>query len=74
MVITDFTPTAIGMSIETAVAVAGIGRTRLYGAIQRGELVARKCGRRTVILRADLEAWLHSLPPTQPSRPTGGTA
>jgi len=34
----------------------------LYQEIGAGRLIARKIGRRTVILRSDYERWLNSLP------------
>jgi len=40
----------------------GLGRTTVYAAIKSGTLTARKCGRRTVVLAGDLEAWLATLP------------
>lgn len=51
-----------GLSIFEACAVAGIGRTKLYYAIQTGELIARKFGKRRIILRDDLRQFLTSLP------------
>ena len=51
-----------GLSIAEACAVAGIGRTKLYQAIADGTLLARKLGKRTIILRTDLRAFLSSLP------------
>ena len=43
-----------GLSISEACAVAGIGRTKIYQAISNGNLKARKCGKRTLVLRDDL--------------------
>ena len=40
----------------------GIGRTRTYAEIAAGRLLARKVGRRTLILKRDADAWLNSLP------------
>ena len=51
-----------GLSVFEACAVAGIGRTKLYEAIATGELVARKLGKRRIILRDDLRQFLTSLP------------
>jgi excisionase family DNA binding protein len=45
--------------------LAGIGRTKLYEAISAGELVARKYGKRTLILRSDLSNFLSNLPTVQ---------
>ena len=49
-------------SIPETAAAAGAGRTTVYRAIQNGELVARKRGRRTVVLADDLKRWLDNLP------------
>ena len=51
----------MGFSINEAVLASGLGRDMIYGAIRDGRLKARKVGRRTLILRADLEAYLSSL-------------
>ena len=51
-----------GLSIGEACAIAGIGRTSLYDAIRDGSLIARKLGKRTLILRRDLDAFLTALP------------
>jgi excisionase family DNA binding protein len=56
------TPQPEGLSIAEACTVAGIGRTKIYQAISSGELKARKYGKRTIILRRDLEAFLAALP------------
>lgn len=51
-----------GLSIAEACSVAGIGRTKIYQAISDGNLKARKCGKRTLILRQNLLEFLASLP------------
>lgn len=53
--------TQISLSIEEARTITGIGRTNLYKAINSGVLKARKYGKRTIILRDDLDAFLNSL-------------
>ena len=53
------------LSISEACDLAGIGRTKLYEAISAGELVARKYGKRTLILRSDLSNFLSNLPTVQ---------
>jgi excisionase family DNA binding protein len=50
------------LSIPQACAMAGIGRTKIYEAIAEGSLKARKCGKRTLVLRDDLREFLASLP------------
>jgi excisionase family DNA binding protein len=51
-----------GLSVSEACRVAGIGRTKIYEAISNGSLKARKLGKRTLVLRTDLQAFLASLP------------
>lgn len=51
-----------GLSILEACQVAGFGRTKIYEAIGAGTLKARKFGKRTIILRSDLQAFLANLP------------
>jgi excisionase family DNA binding protein len=51
-----------GLSIAEASTMAGIGRTKIYQAIGSGELKARKYGKRTIILRQDLQSFLAALP------------
>ncbi len=52
-------------SIPEAMEAADASRTSIYRAIRNGELIARKRGRRTVILADDLIAWLKGLKPIQ---------
>jgi excisionase family DNA binding protein len=51
-----------GLTVSEACAMAGLGRTKIYQAISEGRLKARKCGKRTIILRDDLRHFLESLP------------
>lgn len=53
---------AIAYSVTDAASKAGIGRSTLYNAISAGELLARKVGKRTVVLHADLQRWIESAP------------
>ena len=62
MELEDRDSTREGLSIEQACTMAGIGRTRLYQAIGSGELVARRYGKRRIILRTDLRRFLENLP------------
>jgi excisionase family DNA binding protein len=55
--------TPMAFTIEEASQVSRIGRNNLYLAVQTGALRARKLGKKTLILRDDLRAWLESLPP-----------
>ncbi|MBK6298143.1 MAG: helix-turn-helix domain-containing protein [Sphingomonadales bacterium] len=56
--------TPIAVTIPDAVRLSGCSRSALYEAMKRG-LPARKAGRRTLIIFADLEAYLTSLPTYQ---------
>lgn len=52
----------LAVTIPDAVKATGMSRTSIYEALKRGDLSARKAGRRTLISFADLEAYLASLP------------
>jgi excisionase family DNA binding protein len=52
----------IALSVKDACKLGNLGRTTLYQLIKSGCLPARKCGRRTIIFRSDLEAALKALP------------
>lgn len=61
----------LAFSVLEAARAAAVGRSTVYEAIRNHELIARKAGRRTVILAADLTAWLQALPSIKPSAPDG---
>ena len=52
----------IFMTIPDAVKASGMSRTAIYEALRRGDLSARKAGRRTLISFADLKAYFANLP------------
>lgn len=52
----------IAVTLDRAVGQSGIGRSKIYEAIRKGTLPARKSGSRTLILYADLKQYLESLP------------
>lgn len=55
-------------SVEEASVASVLGRSTLYRAISSGDLIARKNGRRTVILREELQAYLRALSRLVPSQ------
>ncbi|WP_298018305.1 helix-turn-helix domain-containing protein [uncultured Parasphingopyxis sp.] len=55
----------LAVTIPDAVRTTGLSRSAIYLALQRGELNARKAGRRTLIPFAELEAYLANLPTYQ---------
>jgi len=64
----DISPNYIGLDIPTAVAVSGLGRTKIYEAIREGLLPVRKYGRRTIIIADDLKDFLKALPQKEVAR------
>lgn len=52
----------LALTIEDAVKVSGLARSRIYELMGKGELVARKAGRRTLIMGDSLRAYLENLP------------
>ena len=55
-------PTKAYGTMPQAVDYTGLSRSRIYEALKRGELSARKAGKRTLISFADLDAYLANLP------------
>jgi len=54
--------TPIAYTVKEACAVSRTGKTTLYGAIRRRDLVARKLGKKTLILEDDLRRRIEQLP------------
>ena len=52
----------LAYTIDQATEAGAGGRTKIYEAINAGTLKAKKRGKRTVFLAADLNAYLESLP------------
>lgn len=52
---------AYAFSLEQVTDLTGLGRTSIFQAIRDRRLVAKKNGRRTIVLKADLEAFLSNL-------------
>jgi len=52
----------LAYSIDDIVKLAGVGRSLLFEEIKAGHLLVKKAGRRTLVLDADLNAWLSNLP------------
>jgi hypothetical protein len=51
----------IAYSINELTQILPLGRTSIYAEIAKGNLVAKKIGRRTLILSGDLERFLGNL-------------
>jgi len=52
----------VALSVRQTLAALGIGRDKFYRLIREKRLVARKCGKRTLVLASDLEAFVRALP------------
>jgi hypothetical protein len=52
----------LAVTLREASALSGIGRSSLYKLFNEGKLIPRKAGKRTLILVAELEAYVTSLP------------
>lgn len=57
---------SLAFTIAQAAKLAGVGRSTLYSELGAGKLIARKMGRRTIILAVDLSQWLSQLPTLRP--------
>ena len=49
-------------SVNEFLSAYSIGRTKFYQEVAEGRLRVRKSGGRTLIAKADADAWLESLP------------
>jgi excisionase family DNA binding protein len=58
----------LAFSIVEAAELAGSSRSVIYEALERGDLKAKKVGRRTVILKEALGSYLSALPDYPSSR------
>ncbi|MFT3673157.1 helix-turn-helix domain-containing protein [Aestuariivirga sp.] len=58
----------IAVPVPEAARRAGVGRSSLYEAINRGELPLRKAGRRSLVRVDDLKAWVDALPVANPHK------
>lgn len=52
----------LAVSITHAVKLTGVSRSELYRVLAKGEVRARKAGRRTLIEYVSLREWLDRLP------------
>jgi excisionase family DNA binding protein len=52
----------LAFSIKDACKLSSLGRTKFYELLKNNQIPARKCGRRTIILKCELEEFLKSLP------------
>ena len=60
------------LSIADTCKLIGISRRTVYRIIERGELIAGKAGKRTIIRRSDLEQLLFEQPRTVAPQPENG--
>ena len=58
----DYRPVPIAYPPAVAAIASGRTRTRIFGAIKSGELVARKDGKATIIEHDELMRWVRTLP------------
>jgi excisionase family DNA binding protein len=52
----------LAFTILEACEFSGLGRSSIYRLFETGALTPRKAGRRTLILREDLEVFIRNLP------------
>ena len=64
----------LAYSVEEACRAARSGKSKLYEAIRDGKLIARKHGRKTIILAEDLRSWINSFPAITPKHKRGESA
>lgn len=50
------------ITIEQIQRLTGFSKPKIYREINAGRLIARKCGRRTIVLVRDFERFINDLP------------
>lgn len=55
-------------SLKESMAIIGISRFAIYGEINAGRLKIRKIGSRSIVLKADMDAYLAALPIAEPGK------
>ena len=58
----EFSDPSLADTVSAASRRLGIGRSSLYLELKQGRISAVKVGRRTLIVRAEQDRWLASLP------------
>lgn len=51
----------LSLSVDEVSKATGIGKTKVYEAINSGQLQAKKFGKKTLVLKNDLESFLAEL-------------
>lgn len=52
---------ALSLSIPEVKTATGLGLTKIYALLRNGEIPAKKIGKRTFVLKSDLEDFLNNL-------------
>ena len=60
------------LSIQQVQEISGLGRTKIYELLKSGELPGKKLGKRTLVLKSDLEAFLSDLNSYAAQQPDAG--
>ena len=61
-IFTETQANRLAFSLADAASAIGVGKSTLHELIATGKLRVRKLGRRSLVLREDLEAYVQSLP------------
>lgn len=54
-------PLPLSLSIQDVKTATGLGLTKIYSLLRSGEIPAKKLGKRTFVLKSDLEDFLNNL-------------
>jgi hypothetical protein len=66
----DFKIPILALAPDEAAIASGRTRTRIFEAINSGELTARKDGKAVIVELPELQRWIRSFPIRQPKRKT----
>lgn len=55
-------PEALAYDVATAARIMGVSKATVFNELKKGTIAAKKFGRKTLITRAAIDAWVANLP------------
>ncbi len=59
---TSKAPEPLAYDVATAARIMGVSKSTIFNELKAGRITAKKLGRKTLLTRAAIDAWLANLP------------